>query len=384
MASSTIPRSAADYYGRQQHILVLLLAALRQVWRRMDPKARWEEQYADDGIGAQLLMLVAAAQVAAARDADGYIAAVLAELGLVPGASPGIVVPSAFSGVAGDGRDLASLLGYAVPKAGQAFNAARDVSVAAEELERPEWASDVLWESLERERLAQLETDQARNMAAAAGQALAEAGNWLETVAATAVIDAARSAESAAIAVHPEVTGYVRMLNPPSCSRCVLLAGQFYRWNDGFKRHPLCDCRHIPASESVAGDLTVEPDAFFASLPTAAELSELHPGLTVRERRKAGHISQEDIFTTHGAAALRLGADIGQVVNARRGMDVAQVGGRDVIITRESTTRRGIASRRRTGRRMEARLMPETILTVAADRDDAIRMLQLHGFILRS
>jgi hypothetical protein len=153
----------------------------------------------------------------------------------------------------------------------------------------------------------------------------------------------------------------------------------------------LCDCRHIPVNESVADDLTVNPNVYFDSLPTAAALADQHPDLTIAERRKAGLYSQEDVFTVAGARAVRDGADVGQVVNARRGMEKAQVYGRDVVLTREGVTRFGRYGRSRggfekqRGRRYQAtkhvRLMPESIYEVAEDRDDAIRLLKLHGFI---
>lgn len=356
-----VPRSSADYYRRQQRILAQLLLAVRLVWRRMDPDSRWDEQYASDGIATQLLTLVAAAQIAAARDADVYIAAVLAELGLVDDPGTGVVVPAAFAGVAGDGRAVESLLALAVPRAGRRFTELRSASPAAEPLDRPEWASDAVWESLERERVDRLAADVASNTEVAARQALAETQRWIEMAAASVVIDTARAAESAATTAHPEVGGWVRMLNLPSCSRCVVLAGRWYRWNDGFDRHPLCDCRHIPANESIAGDLTVSPDAYFASLTTA---------------------DQDKTFTQAGAQAIRDGADINQVVNARRGMSVAQVGGRDVVVSTEGTTRRGLASRTRTGRNMSQRLMPESIYDIAGDdRGEAVRLLRLAGFI---
>lgn len=366
-----IPSSSADYYRRQQRIVATLLLAVRRVWRRMEPGARWSEQYADDRIGAQLLMLVGAAQVAAARDADTYIAEVLAELGLAADAAPGLLVPAAFAGVAGDGRPVETLLAQAVPYAGRSFTRKRDLSSAAEELERPDWMSDPVWESVERERTTRVAEDRARNIESAAAAALVDAGRWLEMAAATAVIDAARAAESAATTARPEVSGYVRMLNPPSCSRCVVLAGRFYRWNDGFRRHPLCDCRHIPSSEALAGDMTVDPDAYFHSLSP---------------------VEQDKVFTQAGAQAIRDGADLSQVVNARRGMEKAQVYGRQALITREGVTRRGQYGQSRggfekqRGRRYQAskhvRLMPESIYDAAAgDRDEAVRLLKLHGFV---
>lgn len=364
------PRSTADYYVRQQRILATLLLAVRRAWARMDPSARWDEQYADDGIGAQLLMLTAAAQVAAARDADAYIAAVLAELALSESPSSGVVVPATFAAVAGDGRPAESLLALVVPRAGRLFTSLRTASSAAEPLERLDWMSDAVWESLNREREARLRADIERQSADAAREALAATGRWVEMVAATMVIDAARAAESAATAAHTEVPGFVRMLNPPSCSRCVVQAGRFFRWNAGFERHPLCDCRHIPASEAIAGDLTINPTAYFNSLSRG---------------------DQDRIFTAAGAQAIRDGADIAQVVNARKGMQRAQVYGHDVLVTREGVTRRGRYGRTRgeleksRGRRYQAsrqvRLMPESIYEIAEDRDDVIRLLRLHGFI---
>lgn len=229
----------------------------------------------------------------------------------------------------------------------------------------------------------------------------------LSMMVATQVQDAARGAASVATAVRPNVTGYVRMLNPPSCSRCAILAGKFYKWNDGFQRHPKCDCRHIPSTEDRAGDLTTNPDAYFHSLPGAADLEKRYPDLTIAARREAGVYSQEDIFTKAGAQAIRDGGDISQIVNARRGMSTAAIDvtgrpvgriarvdvyGRPAFITREGITSRGVAGRnlgnleKQAGRKYRAsktpRLMPESIYEVAKDRDDAIRLLRRFGFIL--
>jgi hypothetical protein len=175
----------------------------------------------------------------------------------------------------------------------------------------------------------------------------------LAMLVASAVQDAGRNGASLQMAVTPSVTGYVRMLNPPSCSRCVVLAGKFYRWNEGFERHPMCDCRHIPSTENLAGDLTTDPQAYFESL-TPAE--------------------QDDTFGVAGAQAIRDGADMGRVVNARRngGVRKAQILGREAFTTSVGTGRA----------RRGARLMPESIYAIAGDdRAEAIRLLRLHGFI---
>jgi hypothetical protein len=189
----------------------------------------------------------------------------------------------------------------------------------------------------------------------------------------TLLSDTGRQSESLAMGVRT-VTGYVRMLNPPSCSRCALLAGKWYRKNTGFRRHPGCDCRHIPSSESVAGDLTVDPNVYFDSL---------------------GKAEQDRVFTKAGAEAIRSDANINQVVNARRGMQSAQVGGRQILATTEGTTRRGVAYQslstskatdvkvagQRYSRASRPRLMPETIQAIATDRDDYLRLLAVNGYL---
>lgn len=189
---------------------------------------------------------------------------------------------------------------------------------------------------------------------------------------ATQVQDAARQAAATSIAARPEI-GYVRMLSPPSCERCVVQAGKYFRFNEGFLRHPKCDCRHVPTLENVAGDLTTDPDEYFASL--------------TREE-------QDSTFGKSGAEAIRLGANVGQVVNARRvtaGMSFAQVpaikrDARGNLYTTEGTTRRAVAYQQQRGLRrngdVQMRLMPESILMRAKDREDAQRLLRLYGFIL--
>lgn len=331
------PTSASEHYRRQQRLTYATVAAMVAAWRRMQPTGQWVEQYREE-VGPRMVALAVAAQVAATTEVNTYIPAVLSELGIDP---DGPRVPrAAFASLAGDGRPVETLLEQSIATAARAYDTTiPDPSLAATE-------------------------------------ALASAERWISLTAATLIADTSRAAESAASAARPQVAGYVRMLNPPSCSRCAILAGKFYRWNDGFQRHPRCDCRHIPASEAIAGDLTTSVDAYFESLPSA---------------------EQDRIFTANGAKAIRDGADINQVVNARRGMQRAQVYGRKATITTEGTTRRGVAYRslnarfgaegdvraigERYARTSATRLMPESIYEVAADRDDAIRLLRLHGYI---
>lgn len=140
---------------------------------------------------------------------------------------------------------------------------------------------------------------------------------------ASQVQDAGRNGEALEMAVRPAVTTYVRMLNPPSCSRCILLAGKKYHKNEGFARHPLCDCVHVPTDDEIGDDIRFDPVEYFNSLPTAEQLAEEYPHLTVKMRREAGIYSQEDIFTKHGAVLIRAAPDskrqyvMGRVVNTR-------------------------------------------------------------------
>lgn len=173
------------------------------------------------------------------------------------------------------------------------------------------------------------------------------------------------------IASRPRV-GYVRMLNPPSCPRCVVLAGRFYRWNTGFLRHPRCDCRHIPTAENNAGDITTDPYEYFKSL-------------SPEEQNKQ--------FTAAGARAINDGADIFQVVNSRRGMKYAGTSADGTTrgqkargsFTSEGITRRGNFRAKTEGGAgtKGKRLTPEAIYELnGGNRDAAMADLRKYGYVL--
>ena len=164
----------------------------------------------------------------------------------------------------------------------------------------------------------------------------------------TQLSDVARSAEAVARTVEPAATHYVRALSLPSCGRCVVLAGKPSRSDVAFQRHPRCDCRSVPTSERLAGRMATDP-------------RDAYEQMTQAERDRA--------FTAAGAEAIGLGADVGQVVNARRGITTATVGGRTVSTTISNAS---------VGR---PRLMPESILQVADSKPDAVRMLRTYGYL---
>lgn len=356
--AQTTPQAARGYHSRVLREINRAERDAGRAWSRMGP-----EFVASFAVVHPLLMGAAErAQVAVSQMVEPYLDRVLTQTGQ-DAAARVIATPARapLVGTAGDGRSLATLFAQAPVGARKAVAAGLSSQAA-----------------------------------------LRRAEKFVVASMATAVADTARQMEALGIAVRPGVTGYVRMVEPGACSRCAILAGRHYRRNEGFERHPRCRCTHIPASESVAGNWQVDPQAYFDSLPTAAELAEEYPDLTHAQRRARGLYSQEDIFTKSGAEAIRAGADPVQVVNARRGMRVAQPGynrdWRPMVdadmratetrfqggerFTWEGASFRGRAYADRTGRQMFERLMPETIIPMARDQAHLIQLLTEHGYIL--
>lgn len=210
-------------------------------------------------------------------------------------------------------------------------------------------------------------------------QAMAAGQGLLDAIVTTAVADAGRAADQVAMTAKPAVTGYIRVVEGGACKRCIILAGAEYHTDKAFLRHPRCHCGMEPVTR--------------VHRPRPASPKELVAQMSDAQKRKT--------FGEAGAKALDEGADLGQLVNARRGMQTAMVFGRKLQITTEGTTRRGFAARRlaaekgfakapgtRDGqataprlRSKTPRLMPEEIFRVADDRTHAVRLLRLHGFI---
>lgn len=235
----------------------------------------------------------------------------------IPSAPAGLVNPLAFAGVAADGRDLASLLMQPALKTLGLLVRGADDQTAL------------------RSGLASL-----------------------VRIVDTEVADASRAADQVGMVANRAWVKYVRHVTLPACSRCIILAGREYSWSTGFLRHERCDCSMIMQREG--DDPPATPEELFAQM-------------TPEEQNKA--------FTNAGAEAIRLGADLGQVVNARRGMQT--VG--DRLVTTEGTTRRGVAGQRMgsdSRRRSAIRLMPEQILADAGgNRDLAIQLLERNGYL---
>lgn len=160
--------------------------------------------------------------------------------------------------------------------------------------------------------------------------------DWrFERLVAGLVTDAARAAESVSIATRPRV-GFVRYVSAPCCSRCAILAGRFYRWSDGFKRHPGCDCTHLP---------TTDPRSAYQQNPSDLVERGLVTGLSKADQK-----------------ALAQGADLNQLVNVRSTKAGLLEGGQALA---------------RGGRLTPAGIYAST----NGDRDAALALLAANGYI---
>lgn len=188
----------------------------------------------------------------------------------------------------------------------------------------------------------------------------------IEQLIASEVADAGRTASQVEFAARPEWTNYVRMLNPPSCARCVVLAGRVYRDLDAFARHPECDCVMIPVTDWQAAH-----DRGLISTPEMAF-----------EKGQITRLSKAD------TQAIRDGADVREIINSGHGISSvrgsvpaisAEIFGRKVKATTYGTTRR--ARWRKANPSRLVRLRPESIYKFAKDHDDAVRLLGIYGYI---
>jgi hypothetical protein len=179
------------------------------------------------------------------------------------------------------------------------------------------------------------------------------------------VADAGRTASQVEFVARPLWQNYVRMLTPPSCARCAILAGRIYRDLEAFKRHPGCDCVMVPVQ-----DWESAHDAgLVASFQRAFEAGDVR-GLSKADEQ-----------------AIRDGAQPHVVVNAYRGLGAPGVTaaqtvtlyGRRAKITTDSTTRH--SAWRKAHPNLPVRLRPESIYEHAKDREDAIRLLRLYGYL---
>lgn len=315
---------ARDFQRRQKSVILALIAAILGLWRRLDQDRLTESWQA--GVGQSIVDAMMRTQLEVASLVPAYLRDLAAVQGVTPSGLQ--LAPEALSGLASDGRPLESLMYQPI----------------------------ILFKRL---LAAGVTPDEAMRQATA----------HLTMIAATQAADAGRGGITAGVTANKEWVMYVRVVNLPACSRCIILAGRTYAWSTGFARHPRCDCTMIAYREGDA--VPPSPKVLFESMTPEEQ-----------DRR----------FGKAGAEAVRLGADMGQIVNARRGMDTA-AGGRRV--TTEGTTVRGVAGRKlgnfkrlkdeRYRRSTVPRPMPEQILRDAGgDRDEAVRLLKRFGYLRRA
>lgn len=297
--------SPASFQQAQASTAQGVLLLVRRQWSRMKSLDDWP------AIAPRVTLMTAAGQYAVAVRGSGFAAESLDEEPV------GRVDPRAFAGIAPDGRPLGSLLYSSVVHARDKYTKVEDQ--------------------------------------------LASGRKWLEMLAHTAIADAGRAATQVQIAATPRA-GYVRMVNPPCCQRCAVLAGKWFRFNQGFERHPRCDCVHVPATNGRA------PNGF---------VNEIDPDqirdLTDAQRR-----------------AIADGADANQVMNAYRGRIKDREG---LMWTNEGTSRGGWAGvmqreiqRAHGGAIPKRRPTPDAIYSYAdrngLSREGTVKILARSGYFV--
>lgn len=334
-----ITRSVRDialaFQAAQARRVRLTANEVQRLWGhldRSDLSGSWSSS-----VGPRIVHAITAGQLSTASAADAYVDDVVDAEGADPERA-GRVRPEAFAGMAADGRSLDSLM-----------------------------------------LLSLITTKQGIAGGLSVDDALMRGLNQALRLGASETAQAGRGAVGASMVGKRTIQGYVRVVNPPACARCIILAGKEFGWNKGFQRHPRCDCVHLPTTLIARSQNRdrgfVDPQSYFNGLSRA---------------------EQDRVFTAAGARAIREGGDMSQIVNARRGMYTTSAFGRTVQATREGATRRGYFYRQERRRAIDRglvpssgrgfqlrtpRLLPEEIFRLADSRDEAIAMLRRFGYI---
>ena len=187
-----LPGAATEHYRLMQELQLRGVRRARRAWSQIDTRhlsASWREQL------PMLTASLSEVQLDATTAAAGVASSALAGRGEYEFPTA-FVDPSWFTGVLDDGGDLTAALYMPI-----------------------------------------ITTKRGLAGGMSMRQALGTGRNALDRLAASAIKDASRGVASIDVALRNGI-GYTRMLNPPSCARCVVLAGRWYRWNAGFDRHP--------------------------------------------------------------------------------------------------------------------------------------------------
>lgn len=335
-----IPYSARDAAKRRIAIMRRVEQAVMVMWpQTMIPAYLWFNNYAD--VYADL---VEEAQAELVEIAAHTVDVQLAEQGYT-GPTALTADPDIFIGATGTGQAVMGL----------AYAQALRVTHAQENSEATYYQKQQAWDY---------------------------AGAMLLQATQTVLADTSRIAKLVQATARPG-TAMIRVVRPPCCARCAILAGKV-GINVGFQRHPNCDCDAVAFADyhNRRNDPTLKNYMF--------DVHEYFNSLDEAQQNK--------IFTTAGAQAIRDGADPAQVVNARRGMlKSSEKFSTRVAFTDEGTTKRGWASMylrqsynqkmvKRGGRytrTQRPRLMPEEIYRITGgDPDWSLSMLHANGYLL--
>lgn len=302
----TLPDAAVDFYEIGQRYSAAGLIEVRRLWRAMnlaDIDGSWQQ------VGPEAVATIGALQVGAAREATSYVPAVLAEQGTT--AAPVAAVEP---------------LGFARGSSGLALG---DVTATVPAMVK-------------------------RSVGQGAEQvALTRGLSLLEGITETLVADAFRLATVADMVTRPNVVTWTRVLNPPSCGRCAVLAGKVFRWNQGFPRHPRCDCKHLPSTVAAPpGSRLLDPRAYFDSLPPA---------------------EQERLFGKGVAQRIRDGEDLTEAVNSSRDRWRSRL--RDERIEKRRSDD-GAAEANQ-----PAETFMERLIATATSRNNAVQALADNGYL---
>jgi hypothetical protein len=213
-----------------------------------------------------LTRIITNGQEGAARNAEKFVPAVLAEHPGPERQPVGKINAPAYSGWASDGRPLGSLLVWSVTHAQDA-------------------------KSLDAGR------------------------EFLDMVVQTQLADVARQATQ--VGAYTRDVGYVRITFAPCCQRCAVLAGKFSHYSEAFRRHPRCQCQNTTAkgASSVSGVVIGPDDVHDLTIAQRKAISDGADMNQVINSHKAGarhKMTTTEGTTRRGTAGRRLGARSGR------------------------------------------------------------------------
>lgn len=308
----------SEFYAAQVRTAEATAILARRQWRTMRTLDDWPS------IVSRLTLAVTAGQVGVASRADSYVS------GVVDVEPVAAVNPRAFGGVASDGRQLDTLLFSSVVHARSLYGSgAKDAEIMA------------------------------------AGQ------EWLDMLVRTQVADAGRGATQVAIAARPRC-GWYRFVSPPCCQRCAVLAGKWFKWNQGFDRHPRCDCVHRPATQDTPPDETDSPSPDQIKDLTKAQRQAIADGADMNQvinSHRVGSRSADRMTTTEGTTRRGWSSYVTRALDRRAGVSTVET------VTRASRGTRNVT-------RTKARLTPDAIYRLSSSQAEAQALLVKNGYMV--